>query len=206
MRGVISLESEEITMKRGNAVLEMTMPRNCSDCILGYENEYSIEFECFAKPHKQLEEPDCKRPDWCPLRELTEVKNIRTFREESNRWIPVEECVPDEGQEVLVSTAKYISLVEFDSDYEFGEVDGVLAWMPLPKIYRPDMYENTAQNKTAIEKLDKNKTWEILRQLQEICLESNSCEECPVDGMCKYVEQYPGVWLLTDDPADGIFK
>lgn len=58
------------------AALIIDIPRCCSDCILGYENEYAIEFECFAEPHKHLEEPDCKRPDWCPLRELPEKHNI----------------------------------------------------------------------------------------------------------------------------------
>lgn len=52
-------------------------------------------------------------------------------------WIRPEERLPDEGQEVLISTAKYVCLIEYDSDYEFGEVDGVLAWMPLPEPYKP---------------------------------------------------------------------
>lgn len=51
-------------------------------------------------------------------------------------WILPEERLPDEEQEVLVSTAKYVCLVEYNSDYGFGEVDGVLAWMPLPEIYK----------------------------------------------------------------------
>lgn len=53
-------------------------------------------------------------------------------------WILPEERLPDEGQGVLVSTVKYVCLVEYDSDYEFGEVDGVLAWMPLPEPYKPE--------------------------------------------------------------------
>lgn len=53
-------------------------------------------------------------------------------------WIWPEERLPDEGQEVLISTAKYVCLIEYDSDYEFGEVDGVLAWMPLPEPYNPE--------------------------------------------------------------------
>lgn len=53
-------------------------------------------------------------------------------------WILPEERLPDEGQEILVSTSKYVTLAEYDSDYEFGEMDGVLAWMPLPEPYNPE--------------------------------------------------------------------
>lgn len=66
--------------------------------------------------------------------------------------------------------------------------------------------EEASEDLSALEKLDKKKTWEILKLLQEICHESDNCEDCPVDGMCRYAEQYPGNWILTDNPEDGIFK
>ena len=54
-------------------------------------------------------------------------------------WIPVEDAAPDEGQEVLASDAKYVYLVEYDSDYGYGDMDGITAWMPLPEPYQPQM-------------------------------------------------------------------
>lgn len=53
------------------------------------------------------------------------------------RWIPVEERLPEEGQEVIVSDGNYVYLVEYDSDFGFDDVDAT-AWMPSPEPYRPD--------------------------------------------------------------------
>lgn len=57
-------------------------------------------------------------------------------------WIPVEDATPDERQEVLATDGKYVYLVEYDSDYEYGEMDGITAWMPLPEPYKLEFRED----------------------------------------------------------------
>lgn len=97
--------------------------------------------EC-AKEHKQLGK-------W--LKELQRYKNTGLTPQEIldgkllTGWILPDEKLPDEGKEVLISTEKYVALVEYDSDYEFGEIDGVLAWMPLPEPYRPESIKEGAK-------------------------------------------------------------
>lgn len=51
------------------------------------------------------------------------------------RWVPVQERLPDEGQEVLASNGRYEYLEEYDSNYKF--MDGMIAWMPLPEHFKP---------------------------------------------------------------------
>lgn len=55
-------------------------------------------------------------------------------------WIPVEEYTPEDGQEVLCCDDKEVYLVEYQADWDapFGDVDGVIAWQPLPEPYRPE--------------------------------------------------------------------
>ena len=63
-------------------------------------------------------------------------------------------------------------------------------------------------SKTSIEKFDKRKVWEALRQIQEVCRESESCLYCPGEGLCaaELNDQSPRQWQLEEDPKDGIFK
>lgn len=56
-------------------------------------------------------------------------------RETPTDWIPVESATPDDLQEVLATDGKYVYLVEYDSDYGYGDLDGITAWMPLPEPY-----------------------------------------------------------------------
>lgn len=62
--------------------------------------------------------------------------------------------------------------------------------------------------KTAVEKFDKRKVWEALKQIQDVCRESKQCPGCPVEGLCnaEINEQSPGYWDLEENPKDGIFK
>lgn len=52
-------------------------------------------------------------------------------------WIPVEEYVPEDGNSVLCTDGKYIYLTEYDADLDasFGDIDGIIAWQPLPGSY-----------------------------------------------------------------------
>lgn len=53
-------------------------------------------------------------------------------------WIPCSERMPEDGKEVLCTDGKYIYLVEYDADLDtgFGDIDGIIAWQPLPAAYK----------------------------------------------------------------------
>ncbi len=55
-------------------------------------------------------------------------------------WIPVEERLPEDGESVLCTDGKYVYLVEYDADLDagFGDMDGIIAWKPLPEPYHPE--------------------------------------------------------------------
>lgn len=63
-------------------------------------------------------------------------------------------------------------------------------------------------DKTAVERFDKRKVWEALKQIQDVCMESKQCTGCPAEGLCaaELNEVSPGYWELANDPKDGIFK
>lgn len=61
------------------------------------------------------------------------------------QWIPIMEQQPEDGQEVLASDSRYVYLVEYDSDYGYGEMDGITAWMPLPEPYWPERLPDDGQ-------------------------------------------------------------
>lgn len=66
---------------------------------------------------------------------------LAMFRQQ-NRWIPVTEKLPDEGQAVLVTRTSrlgnYVTNDEYDWDYCAWEsdADDIIAWMPLPEPYK----------------------------------------------------------------------
>ena len=53
-------------------------------------------------------------------------------------WIPVEERLPEEGENVLCTDGKYIYLIEYDADIDAGfeDIDGIIACQPLPEPYK----------------------------------------------------------------------
>lgn len=55
-------------------------------------------------------------------------------------WIPVKEYAPEDGQEVLCCDDRAVYLVEYQADWDapFGDLDGITAWRPLSKPYRPE--------------------------------------------------------------------
>ena len=62
---------------------------------------------------------------------------------ENDRWVPVEERLPEDGETVLCTDGAYIYLTEYDADWDaaFGDMDGITAWQPLPEPYRPEKGE-----------------------------------------------------------------
>ena len=80
-------------------------------------------------------------PEWNELvfRNLTpeEKKEYANFD-----WSYMVENLPDYGEEVLVTDGKNVWIDSFDEDdcvYLSGtdtEIDGVIAWMPLPNPYK----------------------------------------------------------------------
>lgn len=82
-------------------------------------------------------------PEWNELvfRNLTpeEEKEYANFD-----WSYMVENLPEYGEEVLVTDEKSMWVDSFDEDdYVYlsstdGEIDGVTAWMPLPKPYKPE--------------------------------------------------------------------
>lgn len=58
-------------------------------------------------------------------------------------WIPVEKRLPEDGESVLCTDGEYVYLVEYDADLDagFGDMDGIIAWQPLPEPYRPEKGE-----------------------------------------------------------------
>ena len=75
-------------------------------------------------------------------------EDYNALKEALRRWIPVEERLPEDGEEVLVTvegfnSEKYDKIPSFASSDvhvsgEWQNWNGVIAWMPLPKPYKPE--------------------------------------------------------------------
>lgn len=59
--------------------------------------------------------------------------------EHNNGWILCNERSPEDSEEVLATDGKYVYLVKYDADLDasFGDMDGIVAWQPLPAPYQP---------------------------------------------------------------------
>ena len=113
------------------------LPEYCYDCPCN-DTEWGY---CQAdKEHRY----SSYRPFWCPLEKLRE----------HTTWIPVNEMLQEEGKTVIASTeygvyseTKYTQkygwewLYDAGSDY-WKSLEGVQAWMPLPKKYKPESEVN----------------------------------------------------------------
>lgn len=73
-----------------------------------------------------------------PVAKVNAMLKVIDMQPSHPQWNPVEIGVPEEGDEVLATDGKYVYLVEYDSDYGYGDMDGITAWMPLPEPYRPE--------------------------------------------------------------------
>lgn len=75
---------------------------------------------------------ECSRRKWHPKGFEDGKKN--------DGWISVEDRLPENGESVLCTDGDYVYLVEYDADWDapFGDVDGIIAWQPLPEPYRPE--------------------------------------------------------------------
>jgi len=118
-----------------------------AECIRswGQENDtkkWAISCEKYAKEHRQLAE-------W-----LKELKQLR----KQTRWIPCSERLPEEDGQYLI-TVKYKPEADYENIYaehgewidgrwdmfcfgHCGEVEGIVAWMPLPAPFEPQESEN----------------------------------------------------------------
>ena len=136
-------------------IKDMEMPKSCDDCEFiqrGYPDW--CDLSCRSQ---DVFNPSI-RPDWCPIVEFSygkwiPIKTRQMDEEERVEWseklgydLENDEAViytsqlPDDGQEVLtcslygtIRTDKF----ENDPDYgcsfeENGDMDGIVAWMPLP--------------------------------------------------------------------------
>ena len=81
------------------------------------------------------------------------IKNMPTIEPEQ-RWIPCSERLPEESGQYII-TVKYVHVDGYEDLYaehgewdgdrwdmfclgHCGEVDGIIAWMPLPEPYKGD--------------------------------------------------------------------
>ena len=53
-------------------IIVMDIPKCCDMCKMGFNNECSDRFECFMEPTKILENPESERPDWCPIKPMSQ--------------------------------------------------------------------------------------------------------------------------------------
>lgn len=69
-------------------------------------------------------------------------------------------------------------------------------------------------DKSAAEKLNRRKVWEVLQDIKQICGESNRCQDCPFCGPGPFfpgeescgVATWPIAWDITEDPSEKFFK
>lgn len=74
--------------------------------------------------------------EWIPIKVTIEEK------ENGDEFWHIEGCLPEDGQEVLVTTtAGYVGIDKFEIDiegvyFESYDLEDITAWMPLPEPYK----------------------------------------------------------------------
>ena len=116
------------------------------------EMDYTHENECkeCAEEHRQLAEwlKELKQlreqTSWIPMirRESTDEEKDDYFAQHGEKCCyMLQNEMPLDGQEVLVSCGGIVSIDTFDKDYydfESMSIEDVDAWMPLPKSYKAE--------------------------------------------------------------------
>lgn len=70
------------------AVLVMDMPESCFDCNLCHINGRDGEYNCQAfEVARQVNSETYEKPDWCPLRELSEYKRTVGTESENDKLL-----------------------------------------------------------------------------------------------------------------------
>ena len=131
----------------------------CEKCREGrknYPEDDSLCYQCVLMDVmmevKELPSADVREAEWIPFETRPMDEEERAYYSEQYGFALADEeaviyCsqMPDDGQEVLVCN-KYghIWLDIFDDDPDYGvgfetngDMDGLVAWMPLPKPYQP---------------------------------------------------------------------
>lgn len=120
------------------------------ECVAVHDMEDAMAFGECAEEHRQLAEwlKELKQlreqTSWIPLisREPTQEEKDDYYAQHGEELCyMLENEMPLNGQEVLVSCAGIVSLDTFDEDYydfEGMAIEDVDAWMPMPKAYKAE--------------------------------------------------------------------
>lgn len=126
MKAQLEPENEDIFKE----IVKMLEQEPCSNCI---------EFKRYAKEMGfEIEQ----EPRWIPMvrREPTDEEKAEYLAQNGEELCyMLENEMPLNGQEVLVSIGEFVSEDIFDEDFynfENNDIENVDAWMPKPKPYR----------------------------------------------------------------------
>ena len=75
--------------------------------------------------------------NWYDAMEEAYNKGYKKGQEEAHRWIPVEERLPERGQEVIAFSGGYLEPKVFAYHFwseKFSSWQGITHWMPLPEM------------------------------------------------------------------------
>lgn len=75
--------------------------------------------------------------NWYDAMEEAYKKGYARGQEEARKWIPVEERLPQRGQEVIVCSGDYLEPKVFAYRFwseKFSSWKGITHWMPMPEM------------------------------------------------------------------------
>lgn len=64
----------------GKGIIVLDMANKCSNCRMGFTNEYYDHFECYFKPGLEIN-PDEEKPDWCPIKPMSNEVKMQLYKE-----------------------------------------------------------------------------------------------------------------------------